>query len=118
MFDWHGLQRPRLDDLDDWVLRQYTTMYEAFFEERRLIPHGRFHEIRFEDLERDPIDQVRRAYEALGLPVFRTVEPDLQRYVASLAAYRKNAFPDLPAELKARIAREWRAGFEEWGYPV
>lgn len=26
MFDWHGVQRPRLDDLDDWVLRQYKEM--------------------------------------------------------------------------------------------
>jgi hypothetical protein len=114
---WHRLQRPRLDDFDDWVIRHYREMYDAFFEERHLIPRGRLHDVAFEALEKDPVGEVRRTYEGLGLPDFRVVEPDLRSYVASLAGYRKNTFPDLPGPLRARLAREWRACFEEWGYP-
>ena len=115
-FRWQGLERPRLDDLDDWVIRQYREMYDVFFEERKLIPPGRYHEVAFEDLERDPLGAVRATYEALGLPDFGSVEADLVRYVASLSGYRKNAFPDLAPDLRGRIFREWRASFEEWGY--
>jgi hypothetical protein len=57
-------------------------------------------------------------YEALSLPDFGHVEPGLRRYLASIAVYRKNTFPDLPAELRARVAREWRRCFEEWGYAI
>jgi len=116
MFDWHGLQRPELEGLDDWILGQYREMYEAFFEQRSLIPTGRFHEICFEQLEQDPIGQVRKMYETLGLPAFSQVEPALRQYVNSLAGYRKNAFPDLSVELRAQIAKEWKMCFEEWGY--
>jgi omega-hydroxy-beta-dihydromenaquinone-9 sulfotransferase len=116
----NGLQRNREgeDDLDDWILRQYRAMYDVFFEERGLIPAGHFHEIGFEPLERDPIGEVGRIYEALGLPDFRHVEPALRRYVDSIAGYAKNAFPPLPADLRRRIATQSRPCFEEWGYPV
>jgi hypothetical protein len=56
--------------------------------------------------------------EALFLPDFGHVEPALRRYLGSLAAYKKNRFPELPADLRARIAREWRRCFEEWAYPT
>lgn len=111
------LQRPRQDDLDEWTLRQYRQMYDVFFEERSLIPEGHFHEVCFEDLEADPVAQVRSIYENLGLP-FTQVEPALRRYVDSIAGYRKNEFPDLSAALRARIGVEWQRCFQEWGYPV
>jgi omega-hydroxy-beta-dihydromenaquinone-9 sulfotransferase len=110
------LQRPDHRDLNDRIIRQYKEVYDAFFEECGLIPKGHFHEVGFEELEADPTQQVQGIYEALALPDFKTVLPRLQRYVVSLASYKKNVLPDLPAELQARIAREWRRSFEEWGY--
>lgn len=117
-FDLHRLQRPRLSDLDDWILRQYRQMYAVFFEERSSIPAGHFHEVCYEELEQDPLGQVKRLYNALDLPDFAHAEPALRGYVASIAGYQKNEFPNLPAELRRRIAEEWRESFEQWGYPV
>ena len=91
-------------------------MYNVFFEERKLIPPGSYHEIAFEDLEKDPVGELRKLYQALSLPDFRAVEPDIQRYAASLRGYQKNQFPVLPPELKERIGDMWRTSFEEWGY--
>ena len=110
------LQRPRRDDPDGWVLRQYRAMYDAYFEDRRLIPAGNLAEVRFEHLEADPVGQVRRVYEGLGLPDFGHAEPAVRRYVASVAGYRKNSFPGLPPALRTGVADEWFAGFEAWGY--
>ena len=62
---------PSPAELDDWIIRQYRAMHDAFFEERRLIPPGRYHEVCFEQLEADPIGQVERLYAALGLPARR-----------------------------------------------
>jgi hypothetical protein len=115
-FALSGLQHLRLDDLDDWILRQYRVMYDAFFEERGLIPDGRFHEIGYEALEADPIGEVTRLYDALGLPPFGHVEPALRSYVQSIAGYEKNQFADLPADTRTRIAAAWRPCFEAWHY--
>ena len=114
---WWALQRPDHADLDNRILRQYREVYDAFFEERGLIPQGHYHEVGFEDLEADPIGQVRGFYDGLGLPDFAQAEPALRQYVASIAGYKKNALTTIPAELRERIAREWWRCFEEWGYP-
>jgi omega-hydroxy-beta-dihydromenaquinone-9 sulfotransferase len=115
---WFHLQRPALKGLDERVLRVYREVYDVFFEERGLLPKGHFHEVGFEELEQDPVGRVRGIYEALDLPDFGHAEPALRRYLDSLVGYKKNTFPGLPADLRARVAREWRRCFEEWGYPT
>jgi hypothetical protein len=111
-------QRPDPADIDAAVLRRYRLLYDAYFEERRLIPDSQLHELAFEDLERDPIGEIRRTYAALGLDGYETVLPRLEEYVGSLADYRKNEYPGLPDDLRGRIGKEWRQSFEEWGYPL
>jgi hypothetical protein len=115
---WAMQQSTILEDLDARTIRQFKEVYDVFFEEKGLIPQDRFHEVRFESLEADPMGQVRRIYEALALPDFQDVEPALRRYVESLTGYKKNRFQEIPAELRTRIAREWQRCFEEWGYPT
>jgi len=118
MIHWHSLQRPEVPDLDDWLIRQYRLMYDAFFEDRSKIPPGHYCEIGFEELEHDPIGEIRRIYQTLNLPDFSVVEPALQKYVNSLAGYKKNTFPELDPNLKTRLRCEWQKCFDEWGYSV
>jgi hypothetical protein len=108
----------RTDQLD-WVqrvLRQYEEMYDAFFAQRDLIPVRHFHEVCFEDLEKDPLGQMKLLYESLELPDFGSVEPGLCRYMESLASYRKNVFSELKPEIRQRVASQWQRSFDEWGY--
>ncbi len=116
MFRWQALQRPDLGDLDHWVLEQYREMYDVFFEERNLIPPGSYHEIAFEELENDPVGELRNLYQALRLPDFRAVEADIQRYTTSLRGYQKNQFPVLQPQLEAQIGNMWQTSIKEWGY--
>ena len=118
-----GLPFGRLQRTDDFdwtarAIRQYKELYDAFFEELGLIAAGHFHERNFEALEKDPVGEIRKLYEALGLPEFGKVEPILRAYVGSVSGYRKNTFPELAPDVRQQIASEWRRGFEEWGYPV
>jgi hypothetical protein len=113
---WHNLQKMDMPDLDDWLIRQYRTMYDAFFEDRPLIPPGHYCEVSFEQLERDPIGEIRKIYQTVNLPNFTTFEPSLRKYVNSLAGYQKNTFSDLNLDLKKHLRREWHKCFDEWGY--
>jgi len=112
------LQNPRSpDEIDNWIIGRYNVLYDAFFEERDLIPDGQFHEIRFEDLESDPVTEIRRLYESLGIPGFEAFRPSLEDYVSANSGYRKNAYEGFPASLRREISQAWRRGFDEWNYP-
>jgi hypothetical protein len=100
------------------ILRQYREMYDAYFEERSLIGAGRLCEVAFEDLESDPLRQIRRVYEELSLPDFEVTRPAIEEYVRSLAGYRKNEHPEMSPEVRADVARHWRRCFDEWHYPL
>jgi hypothetical protein len=113
-----GLQHFDVRRIADVVIERFTIMYDAFFEERSLIPEGRFHEVCFEDLEKDPVGQVERIYGELGMPGFDAMESPLQRYVDSIVSYRKNTYPELSSSLRRDVGRAWRRNFEEWGYAI
>jgi hypothetical protein len=112
----YHLREGPAQDGDDRIIRVYTEMYDAFFEERRLIPERRLCEVGFEDLERAPAEVVRSIYEALGLPGFEGLRTRLEDYLGSIATYRKNRHDELPEPLRRRIAHEWGRSFDEWGY--
>src|SRR5262249_18446044 len=108
---WWQLQRINFADddaINAQIIEQVKTLYDIYFEQRGLIPAGRLHDVGYEDLEREPIEQVRATYQALGLPDFEEVEKRLIDYVASIADYKKNVLPDLPDNLRREVHREWK----------
>ncbi len=110
-------QRPDPADADAAVLRRYRLLYDAYFDEKGLIPPGQLHELAFEDLERDPLGEIERVYDGLRLSGFDAMVPRLQTYIATLSDYRKNAYPPLPERLRDQIGETWRRSFDAWGYP-
>lgn len=110
------LQQPDPAQLDTGILRRYKLMYDAFFEERSLIPAGQFCEIGFEALERDPVAQMANVYEQLRLDGFDQVQPQVQQYLDARSSYQKNEHPALAEPLRQGVAQSWRRSFEAWGY--
>jgi omega-hydroxy-beta-dihydromenaquinone-9 sulfotransferase len=110
------LQECPVPDGDDRIISVYSEMYDAYFEERGLIPEGRICDVGYEDLEQDPIEVIGSIYEALGLTGFEELQPRMETYLASIAGYRKNQLDELPEPLRHRISDEWCRSFDEWGY--
>jgi len=113
-----GLQHFDVQRIAGVVIERFRIMYDSFFEERSLIPEGRFHEVCFEELEKDPVGQVKRIYDNLDMPGFDAAQSSLQRYVDSIVSYRKNSYPELSSSLRRDVGRAWRRNFEEWGYAI
>lgn len=111
------LQRTDPAARDEGIIRRYHAMHEAYFEERGLIPRGHLHELAFADLERDPIGQIRAAYEALALGEVEAALPRMQNYLAGMARHRNHVYAELPPLLKERLQGAWARSFEAWGYP-
>jgi LPS sulfotransferase NodH len=111
------LQRRPLETDQDAILRIYAEMYDAYFADRELIPPGQLVEIAYENLERDPVGQVRSIYEGLALGEFEAVRPAVEAYLASIAGYRKNRHPALDDATRRKVAEACSRSFDAWGYP-
>jgi len=112
------LQKPDTSRTDEAILKTGQIVFDAYFDQRDLIPPGRLVDVAYEDLEARPVQVVAKIYEELGLPGFEAFLPRLQAYLDTLDGYRKNRFPELPPDVKEKVVSAWRRAFEEWGYPV
>ncbi|HLK58686.1 MAG TPA: sulfotransferase [Chthonomonadaceae bacterium] len=110
------LQSPTALDWDARIIRRMQQMYERFFAERDLIPSSQFHEIRYEDLDRDPLGEIRTLYERLNLPGHAEMEANLKLYLQSIQGYTKNRFPELSPSLRATLCQAWQPYFDAFGY--
>ena len=109
------LNTPSSAEVTDFILEQFQTLHADYIEARRLIPQGQLVELPYAELEADKLAAVRRLYRHFD---WGAVPAELGEYAASLGGYRKNRFVGLPRALKQRVARAWRASFEEFGYEV
>jgi hypothetical protein len=102
-------------ELDNHILAIYEQIMGRYQRDKHLIPQERLVEVRFEDLERDPLGQLRRIYADLGLSGFGEAEPRFRAYADSQKDYEKNHYA-LTREQIDRIRRRWSADVERWGY--
>ncbi len=109
------LQRIDPQGIEDNVLLFYERLMKRYLEDRHLIPEGNLVEVRFEDLERAPLAELRRIYEELGLPGFSAAEPALRAFLRSVSGYRKNTYRLDPKAIEV-VNRRWGFAFDEWGY--
>ena len=102
-------------EIEAHVLRYYQRVMTKFFETRQLIPRQNLVELRYEELEQDPLLALKGVYEGLGLSGFDTSKPLFSDYVASLVSYEKNRF-EYSAPLIERVAQAWGDTIARWGY--
>ena len=109
-----------LDDYD-WtemealLVEIYRRTMTKYLRDREAIPDGHLAEVRYEDLERDPLGELERIYAALDLPDWETAKPHIDAYLQTLSGYRKNKFqPD--RTVLERVSGEWAFALDAWGY--
>jgi len=72
------------------VLSTYPLLMEAYLEQAPDIPSGNFAELRFEDLEANPLDSIRKAYKDAGISGLDRAGPALEAYLKTTEGYKKN----------------------------
>jgi hypothetical protein len=115
LYETHGLQKPTFVGLEEHVFETFTHMYAKLEEGRKLVEPSRFYEMRYEELVRDPVGEMGKLYEHLGLGGFEDVRPRLEEYTAKHREYRTNRY-ELPPELRDKITRRWEAVIRRYGY--
>jgi hypothetical protein len=115
MYRTHGLQTPTFEGLEEQVLSTFQTLYQKLEEGSRLVPPGHFYELRYEDLVRNPIEEMRKVYEHLGLGGFDRFQPRLEAYLANNKDYQTNRY-DLAPQTRGKISERWGDVIRKYGY--
>ncbi|MDO5309889.1 MAG: sulfotransferase [Planctomycetia bacterium] len=110
----HGLQPPKdSPERTEKVLHDFELMYDAFFQDRDIIPEGALCEISYDQLVAEPVKTLEKIYRELELDGFQANREAFEAFAATQKNYRKNKF-ELSEEMKRQIRRRWSAYFEHY----
>jgi hypothetical protein len=117
LYETHGLQKPTFQGLEEHVFRTFTHLYAKLEEGKHLVDPRRYHELRYEDLVRAPLEEMRKLYDHLELGEFERVRPPLEQFLAAQSGYKTNRYRLDPA-LRDEITRRWGDVIRRYGYAV
>lgn len=101
--------------IEETVLATYARMMDSLIAESGKLPAGQFAELRFEDLEANPLAELERVHEALGLGVFAEARPAYAAYLDCVKRYEraKRSFAERDLAL---VERRWGRFLSHWDY--
>jgi len=109
------LQTPPRSGIEEKVLREFRVIYDRLDEARPLLKPGRFHELRYEELVKDPVGEMKKVYGALELDGFDEAKPRVEHYLKQTTGYETNKYT-MTDEQRERVTREWGDVIERYGY--
>jgi len=111
------LQNITEEEIENNIFEIYSKMMHSYFIESKQIPKGNLVELKFEDLEKDPIFQLQRIYDTLNLNGYLQAEPRFLKYIQSVKSYKRNKF-NYSRGLIDKVMEHWDFTIEKWGYDV
>lgn len=103
--------------LDAWVIEFYTELMQRYLADRDMIPPHRLVEVRFEDLNADPVGIIKQIYAGLELPGHNAADPHIRSYLNSISGYQKNTYRPLDTTTIETVNRHWSFAFDAFDYP-
>lgn len=105
---WHDPGTEKTSEVVRWF-------HMSVEENRRDLQPGQFAELRYEDLEKDPVNEMRRIYEQLEIGFTPELEKNIVAFMEKKKGYKKNSFI-LSGQEKDTIARILSGYMEKYGY--
>jgi hypothetical protein len=108
-----------LDDnpAEETILTLYEEMMQRYLQERSQIPEGNLVEVRFEDLEKNPMGEIQKIYKALNLSNYKKAKFAFKAYIDAQKSYQKNQLK-LSSEARKKVEQRWQFAFSEFGYAL
>jgi hypothetical protein len=125
-YGWMFLQSPTDQELQEYILKQGEILYNEYIDCRKdtsLLHEGNCVEIGFEQLTKNPFENMKEIYSRFGFDSFEKAAKSsypitLRNEVQELKGYKRNKFShvQLDDRLKREIQARWNNQFETFGY--
>ncbi len=107
------LQRISNEQVEEIVFREYAHLMEQYERNKKLIPRGNLVEVRYEQLEADPVGILGKIYEGLGFIDFDVALDDIKHQLQKESAYKKFGYT-YSEETISKIERRWAKYIYQW----
>jgi omega-hydroxy-beta-dihydromenaquinone-9 sulfotransferase len=106
LIDQYSLERCTDEAIEDFVLAAYPLHERKLAEGVQHATPGSVAKVRYDDLEKQPMEEARRVYASLQLGGFENVCPRFEEYVEKVSSHVRNRFK-LTRAHKERVDRLW-----------
>ncbi len=115
LYTENTLGKPTFEGTRRQTIRLMKRSFEVYERDKHLIPQGHLCEVRFEDLEQNPLAELERIYQTIDLPGFETLEEIIRPQLLQLRNYKKNRYSFTREEFD-ELYNELAELFEARGY--
>lgn len=106
---------PRIDELQQIIINRYKIVYQAYLNQKGLIPKNQLIEVKFENFVKNPLDHLGNIYKHLQMPNFEVAAEKFKEYFDTNKNYKSDQY-DIHQTLKHQIDSELAFIFQELGY--
>ncbi len=110
-----ALQKYDKEVIEQQVINDYKRLMTAFFEQKKMIPLDNYVEISYEELVKNPLEQVKKIYKKLKLSGLEKGLPGMNRYLESKKDYKVNVYK-IDEKVVQRVQEQWDVTIKPWGY--
>jgi hypothetical protein len=111
------LQKISDNQIEENIFWLYQHMMRSYFNEKNLIPSENLVEVKFENLEHNPIQHLESIFTKLKLKNFESIKSKIRSYIESIKNYKKNKYK-LNNAIIDKIYEKWGFAIDKWGYEV
>ncbi len=115
LYQSQALQELPTDFLEG-ILEFYHELFGILEKEQTLLEPGQFHELSYEDLVADPVGELERMYQALGLTGFDRDNPNLRRRVEEMRKFQAPKRQAVAVGDLNRMEASLHDRVRRWGY--
>jgi hypothetical protein len=112
---YFSLQKITEEEKSEIIFDLYSSLMNQYLKDRDSIPSDKLIEIRFEDLEKRPLDELRKIYRSLKIPDFESSVDRINQRLELEKGYLKNQY-DYDEKTLDMISERWGDFIHEWNY--
>ena len=104
--------------VEDFIIDSYRKMYDSYFSAIDKLDSDRLVEVKFVDLDKNPLGVLEKVYDQLELENFDQAREGFNQELERTLGYKKNTYSELPSETRERLQNAWGSIFKKLGYSI